>query len=229
MVPSEVINGEAQFISQLDDGSVDCIVFDPPYHDNVAYAELADFFYVWLKRTAGYVYPERFNAHLSEKDPEAIASPARFRNAGTKAMSARELVTADYEGKMAEIFAECRRVIKDDGIMTVMFTHKSTAAWDAMTVALINAGFSITRTWPVKTEAEASIHIKDKAAARSTILLICRPREHNPTPAPWHRVEELIAKAVRDDIRDNLSQADLKPIDLYLSAFGPALRVISEH
>ena len=227
--PSEVINSEAQFISQVHDGSIDCIVFDPPYHDNVAYAELSDFFYVWLKRTAGYVFPEDFTRHLSEKDMEAIASPARFKNAGSSDKSARQQATVDYESKMAEIFAECRRVIKPDGIMTVMFTHKSTTAWDALTVALINAGFSITRTWPVKTEAESSMHIKDKSTARTTILLVCRPRESNPTPEPWHRVEELIANAVQDDIRDNLSQAELRPIDLYLSAFGPALRVISEH
>ena len=226
--PSEVINSEAQFISELDDSSIDCIVFDPPYHDNVSYAELSDFFHVWLKRTAGYVFPEGFTRHLSEKDLEAIASPARFKNTGSSDKSARKQATEDYESKMAEIFAECRRVIKPDGIMTVMFTHKSTTAWDALTVALINAGFSITRTWPVKTEAESSMNIKDRAAARTTILLVCRPREHNPTPEPWHRVEELIANAVQDDIRDNLSQAELRPIDLYLSAFGPALKVISE-
>ena len=130
---------------------------------------------------------------------------------------------------MAEIFVECRRVINPDGIMTVMFTHKSTTAWDALTVALINAGFSITRTWPVKTEAESSMNIKDRAAARTTILLVCRPRQNNPIPEPWHRVEQLIAKEVKGDIETNLSKADLKPIDLYLSAFGPALKVISEH
>ena len=227
--PSQVINGDAQFIAQLDEASIDCIVFDPPYEANVSYAELSDFYYVWLKRTAGHVFPETFTYLLAEKDLEAIASPARFKNSGTKANSARKLATGDYEAKMAQIFAECRRLIKPDGIMTVMFNHKSTTAWDSLTVALINAGFSITRTWPVKTEAESSMHIKDKAAARTTILLVCRPREHNSTPDPWHRVEELIAKAVRDDIRDNLSQAALKPIDLYLSAFGPALKVISEH
>ena len=227
--PSKVFDSEAQFISELGDGSTDCIVFDPPYEANVNYAELSDFFYVWLKRTAGYIFPEHFTRHLSEKDLEAIASPARFKRAGTKADSAKKQATLDYETKMAEIFNECRRVIKPEGIMTVMFTHKSTAAWDALTVGLINAGFSITRTWPVKTEVESSIHIKDRAAARTTILLVCRPREHNPTPEPWHRVEELIANAVRDDIHDNLNQADLKPIDLYLSAFGPALKVISQH
>ena len=226
--PAEVINGDARDLP-LDDASVDCVVFDPPYEENVCYAELSDFFYVWLKRTAGYVFPEDFTDYLTEKDQEAIASPARFKSQAAKGKSAKNLALADYQEKMAEIFAECRRVIKDDGIMTVMFNHKSTAAWDALTVALINAEFAITRTWPVKTEAESSIHIKGKAAARTTILLVCRPREENQFPKPWHEVEQLITQAVQEDIQDNLGQADLRPIDLYLSAFGPALRVISEH
>ena len=230
--PTQVINGDARDLP-LNDESVDCIVFDPPYEENVAYAELSDFFYVWLKRTAGYVFPDDFTHYLTEKDQEAISSPARFKNRATKGKSAKALAQADYQQKMAEIFAECRRVIKDDdkdrGIMTVMFNHKSTAAWDALTVGLIDAGFAITRTWPVKTEPAAALHIKDKAAARTTILLVCRPRAENPFPMPWHEVEALIAQAVREDIRDNLSPADLQPIDLYLSAFGPALRVISEH
>ena len=226
--PAEVIQGDARDLP-LDDDSVDCVVFDPPYEENVCYAELSDFFYVWLKRTAGHVFPDDFTDYLTEKDQEAISSPARFKNQAAKGKSAKTLAIQDYQQKMAEIFAECRRVIKPDGITTVMFNHKSTAAWDALTVALINAKFAITRTWPVKTEAESSIHIKGRAAARTTILLVCRPREENPFPKPWHEVEELIAQAVRDDIRDNLSQAELKPIDLYLSAFGPALRVISEH
>ncbi len=226
--PTEVINGDARDLP-LDDASVDCVVFDPPYEENVCYAELSDFFYVWLKRTAGYVFPEDFTDYLTEKDQEAIASPARFKSQAARGQSARNLALADYQEKMAEIFAECRRVIRDDGIMTVMFNHKSTAAWDALTVALINANFAITRTWPVKTEAESSLHIKDKAAARTTILLVCRPRKENPFPKPWHEVEQLITQAVQEDIQDNLGPAGLRPIDLYLSAFGPALRVISEN
>ncbi len=226
--PAEVIQGDARDLP-LDDASVDCVVFDPPYEENVCYAELSDFFYVWLKRTAGYLFPEHFTDYLTEKDQEAIASPARFKTRAVKGQSVKTLALRDYQEKMGEIFAECRRVIKPDGIMTVMFNHKSTAAWDALTVALIEAGFAITRTWPVKTEAEASLHIKGKAAARTTILLVCRPREKNSFPKPWHEVEELITQAVRDDLRDNLNPADLRPIDLYLSAFGPALRVISEH
>ena len=140
---------------------------DPPYYDNVMYAELSDFFYVWLKRTAGHVFPELFRRKLTDKENEAVANPARFAGQpGAPALAER-----DYRQRMAAIFAECRRVLKADGVMTLMFTHKATGAWDALTTGLIEAGFAITASWPVNTEAEGSLHIKDRAAANSTILI----------------------------------------------------------
>ena len=239
--PTQVITGPAQYIMEVDDASIDCIVFDPPYHNNVSYAELSDFFYVWLKRTAGYVFPEYFTEHLVDKTNEAIASPARFRAKAAEAkaanrkskLSASGLATQDYLAKMREIFEECRRVIKpaeDGGIMTVMFTHKDLSAWDALITALIEAGFNITRVWPIKTEAESSIHIRDKAAARSTMLIVCRPRTQESAdspPRPWHEVEAEIGSAVRADI-PTLAGYNFKPVDIYNAAYGPALRVISE-
>lgn len=226
--PAGVVIGPAQDLD-LPTASIDAIIFDPPYHNNVNYAELSDFFYVWLKRTAGYVFPEFFQPYLTDKVNEAIASPARFREqARGGGAAAGRLATADYQDKMAAIFRECRRVIKPNGIMTVMFTHKSNAAWDAVTIALIAAGFAITRTWPIKTEADSALNIRDRAAARSTILLVCRPQERNPAPEPWHIVESRIAAAVRADI-PRLHSYGLSPVDLYLAAFGPALQVISEN
>jgi putative DNA methylase len=144
---------------------------DPPYGANVMYAELSDFFYVWLKRTAGLVVPELFTRRLADKDAEAVANKAHFK--GQK--GAARLADDDYRVKMEGIFAESRRVLKDDGIMTVMFTHKDTGAWDALAMSLMDAGFVITASWPVNTEASGSLHIKDKAAANSTIFLVCRP------------------------------------------------------
>jgi len=234
---TDVTNGDARLLD-LDDASVDAVVFDPPYHKNVNYAELSDFFYVWLKRTAGYVLDDDlFTEHLTDKVNEAIASPARFKaqanaaNAGRnrrgKRVSADSLATDDYQTKMNEIFQECRRVIKPDGIMVVMFTHRSNDAWNAMSIGLIEAGFNITRTWPVKTEAESSIHIRNKAAARSTILLVCRPAEERK-PKPWHRVARDVADAVRADM-ERLREYELSPVDTYLAAYGPALQVISEN
>ena len=226
--PSTVTLGPAQELD-IPSGSVDAVVFDPPYHSNVNYAELSDFFYVWLKRTVGYVYPDLCQQYLSDKVNEAIASPARFKSrAASRSKSAGKLATEDYHAKMLEIFAECKRVVKPDGVMTVMFTHKANDAWDAMITALIESGFQITRTWPVKTEAEASLHIRGKAAARTTILLVCRPMDPNPAPKPWHEVERQIESAVREDI-ERLRTYGLKPIDMYIAAFGPALQVISEH
>ena len=226
----------------LDDASIDCIIFDPPYHNNVNYAELSDFYYVWLKRTAGYVFPEYFTDHLTDKANEAIASPARFREQAAKAkaadrkskLSASKLATQDYLDKMREIFDECRRVIKpssDGGIMTVMFTHKDLSAWDALITALIEAGFNITRVWPIKTEAESSMHIRGKSAARSTMLIVCRPRvadSQGTPPRPWHEVEAEISYGVREDI-PTLASYNFKPVDIYTAAYGPALRVISEN
>ena len=231
-----VIHGDARMLD-LDDESVDAVVFDPPYHNNVNYAELSDFYYVWLKRTAGYVLDEDlFTDHLTDKVNEAIASPARFKQqaraanagrTGRRKVSASALATDDYQAKMDEIFRECRRVIKPDGIMVVMFTHRSNDAWNAMTIGLVEAGFNITRTWPVKTEAESSMHIRNKAAARSTILLVCRPAGRR-TPKPWHQVAQDIASAVRTDVA-RLQDYDLSPVDTYLAAYGPALQVISEN
>ena len=227
--PSVVTVSPAQDLD-MPTSSVDAIVFDPPYHDNVSYADLSDFFYVWLKRTAGYVYPDLCRAYLSDKVNEAIANPARFRDAAakTEGKTPRNLATEDYESKMAVIFAECRRVIKEDGVMTVMFTHKSADAWDALITALIESEFRITRTWPVKTEAETSLPISGKASARSTILLVCRPMSRNRAPKAWHEVESIIEREVREDI-ERIGAFGLKPVDMYLAAFGPALRVISEH
>ena len=159
-------------LDHLGDASIDLVVMDPPCYDNVMYAELSDFFYVWLKRTAGHVFPELFRRQLTDRENQAVANPAKYR--GEK--GARALAGQDYQERMAAIFAECRRVLKPDGIMTLMFTHKATGAWDALTKGLMESGFVITASWPINTEAEGSLHIKDKASANSTVFLVCRPR-----------------------------------------------------
>ena len=211
----------------LPDGSVDCIVMDPPYYDNVMYAELSDFFYVWLKRTAGLLYPELFTSYLTDKDREAVANPAKF--AGQK--GAKRLAHLDYQRRMARIFAEMRRVLKPGGIMTVMFTHKAKDAWDALATGLIQAGFVITASWPVHTEAEGSLHIREKSAAKSTIFLVCRLREDAPARGEevfWEDVEPEVRRVVREKVRE-FQEAGLAGIDLYLACFGPALEIFSRH
>ena len=214
-------------LDHLEDASVDVVVMDPPYYDNVMYAELSDFFYVWLKRTAGHVMPELFRMALTDKEHEAVANPSKFK--GQKGAGA--LAGRDYQERMAAIFVECRRVLKPNGIMTLMFTHKATGAWDALTKGLMEAGFSITASWPINTESAGSLHIKDKAAANSTIFLACRPRAVQQSDAPvsyWEDVEPLVAEAVRLRIEE-FQKAGIGGVDLYLASFGPALQKFSEH
>ena len=214
-------------LDHIGDGTIDAVVMDPPYYDNVMYAELSDFFYVWLKRTAGHVFPELFRRHLTDKDNEAVANAARFQ--GEK--GARALAGRDYQERMASIFAECRRVLKPDGIMTLMFTHKATGAWDALTKGLMEAGFAITASWPINTEAEGSLHIQNKAAANSTVFLVCRPhgsRDDSGEVVYWEDVEPRVAHAVRERIGE-FQEAGIAGVDLYLASFGPALEEFSRH
>lgn len=214
-------------LDHITDASIDCVVMDPPYYDNVMYAELADFFYVWLKRTAGYVYPELFRRQLTDKENEAVANPAHFKSEkGAKVLAGRE-----YQNRMAMIFAEMRRILKPNGIMTLMFTHKATGAWDALTKGLMEASFTITASWPINTEAESSLHIKDKAAANSTIFLVCRPHSasgEKRNAMYWEDVEPLVARAVRANVQ-RFREAGIGGVDLYLACFGPALEEFSKH
>ena len=220
-------------LDHLADGSIDAVVMDPPYYDNVMYAELSDFFYVWLKRTAGYVFPDLFRRQLTDKENEAVANPAKF--SGEK--GAHALAGRDYQERMAAIFAECRRVLKPNGIMTLMFTHKATGAWDALTTGLMEAGFAITASWPINTEAGGSLHIRDKAAANSTVFLACRPRSLEEVTSEsvedyehryWEDVEPLVAGAVAKRVEE-FQRAGISGVDLFLAAFGPALEEFSRH
>ena len=225
--PISVTCKSGDSLDHIPDGSVDAVVMDPPYYDNVMYAELSDFFYVWLKRTAGHVFPELFRRLLTDKDGEAVANPMRFRGKP----GATALAGLDYQDRMAAIFAECRRVLKPQGILTLMFTHKATGAWDALTKGLIEAGFVITASWPINTESPGSLHIKDKAAANSTVFLACRPREERSDSAEtvyWEDVEPKVALAVRKRVAEFQANG-IRGVDLYLACFGPALEEFSRH
>jgi adenine-specific DNA methylase len=225
--PVTITCASGDALAHIADASVDVVVMDPPYYDNVMYAELSDFFYVWLKRTAGQVVPDLFTRRLTDKDREAVANPAKF--AGEK--GAKALANRDYQSRMARIFEECRRVLAPNGIMTLMFTHKATGAWDALTKGLMEAGFVITASWPINTEAEGSLHIKDKSAANSTIFLVCRPRDAMPADGAaeyWEDVEPLVARAVRRRVEE-FQKAGIGGVDLYLACFGPALEEFSRH
>lgn len=226
--PLTISNDTGAHLSQVADASVDLVCMDPPYYNNVQYAELSDFFYVWQRRTLRDLYPALFGRRLTDKDAEAIANP--FRDGGP------ETAKATYERLMGDIFRECRRTLKDDGLFTLMFTHKSQDAWETLTRSLIDAGWIISACFPVESEGENSMHQRDLAAAASSIFIACRKRPSRPSDdlTLWESafgqfgVRHQIEAAVRQGLADFVP-LKLNPVDEMVASYGKALQVLSTH
>ena len=201
------------------------VCIDPPYYDNVMYGELSDFFGVWEQHTVGKVWPDLMPGGLADTTNEAVTNVARFETFGRRK---KELANADYQAKMQAIFAECQRILRPDGVLTVMFTHKKAEAWDTLGMALMEAGFEIGTSWPVNTESEQSLHQAKKNSAASTIMLVCRQR---PDREPGQAVffEDLLPdiKAAARDAVARFEADGIAGVDLLLSTYGPVLSVIS--
>ena len=222
----KIINGTAVFMEGVAEQSVDLVCMDPPYYNNVQYAELSDYFYVLQKRTLKSLFPEISWPRLTDKKEEAVANPARDG-------SPKE-AKAEYERLMGEIFSECRRVVKDDGLMTLMFTHKAQDAWETLVRSLVQSGWVITSTAPVESEGKKGLHQKDLAAAASTIFISCRKREiKNQQATFWSGlggsgVQHQIRSAVEQGL-DEFRPLKLNPVDQMIACYGRALQVLSEN
>jgi adenine-specific DNA methylase len=228
-IPVEISLGSATNLSHLPDKSTTAIVVDPPYADNVQYSELADFFYVWLKRTQGHRRPEWFSTYLCDHDQEAVVNVSRHREGNGKTKDAKTKANIFYQNLMTESFEEFRRILRDDGVLTVMFTHKKQEAWEALFTSLIRAGFSIMATWPVKTESEHSLHQARKNAAQSTVLLVARKRATGADVGYFDsNMKEQIRRKARESA-ERLQKEGLNPVDQLVGSFGPAMEVYSRY
>jgi putative DNA methylase len=225
----EISLGSATSLPHVADGAMTAVVVDPPYDDNVQYSELADFFYVWLKRTQGHRRPEWFSTYPCEHDQEAVVNASWFKAKHKKAADAKLEARQFYRKLMTETFAECRRILRDDGVLTVMFTHKKQEAWEALFASLIHGGFTIHATWPVKTESEHSLHQAKKNAAQSTVILVARKR---PAGAGVGYFRQDMKQAIRQKARataERLKAEGLNPVDQLVGSFGPAMEVYSQY
>lgn len=221
-----ISNCSAQVIPKLSNKSVRLICVDPPYYDNVQYAECSDFFFVWLKRSLAGTHNDLFQGlDQVPKDEEAVANSARFEYSRSKR---HELAGRDYENKMMACFREMHRVLSDDGVLSVMFTHKQVQAWDTLGSALIGSGFQIDTSLPVHTEFDNSLHQAKKSSAASTILLVCRKRERAGSSVWWDDLKARVREAARHKAAEFENQG-IRGVDLYISTFGPVLSIISEN
>ncbi len=230
-----VLRGSAVDVA-VASGSVDAVITDPPYYDNVMYAELSDFFYVWLKRSLAKTWPQFCDLQLADKYGEAVANPSLFKDVATHTgrgkraegtSTAAELASAHYEDLLTQSFREAHRALTDQGVLNVMFTHKRVDAWDTLGAALLNSGFAITSSWPIATESENSLHQAKKNSAQSTILLNCHKRG-TTMPAYWADIRQEVAQAAVDAVA-RFSGHGLKGVDLTLATYGPVLAVLSRN
>ena len=216
--PATVTRGSATALP-WPDASFDAVVTDPPYYDNVGYGILSDFFYVWLKRTIGYLYSEHFATEGTPKKNEAVADPVRHDGSKEKARAA-------YEQMMAQAFAEANRVLKPGGQMTVVYAHKTTLGWSTLVDALRGAGFTVTEAWPLDTEMKSRLIAMETASLASSIFLVARKREGAETGSYEDEVRPELEKIVRERV-DSLWKMGITGADLVIAAVGAGLRAFT--
>lgn len=229
---SEITCADAADLTKYwDSESIDVAVVDPPYYSSIMYAELSDVFYVLQKQYLGDVHSELFTSKLTNKDDEAVANPSRFDELADGDQSRKELSDKHYEQKMQDIFAEIHELLNPKGIITVMFTHRDMDAWDTLTTAFINAGFTVTATHPIKTEMSDRIGMQGKASADSSIFLVGRKRTTglSDDSTLWNEIKRDIRVAAETEASDVLNSGyNVSKVDTIISAYGPTLKKYAE-
>jgi putative DNA methylase len=219
--PGTVRQGSATAIP-LPDQSVPYVVTDPPYYDAVPYASLSDFCYVWLRRMLHDLHPDLFRWPLTPKAEECIMDP------GPPPPGEPEKTKEFFETTMERALAECRRVLRPDGVAVVLFAHKGTAGWEALLNALLRAGWTVTNSWPIETERGARMRAKNSAVLASSVFLVCRPRDKGASVGDWWPVlEEMRCKVAAWLPR--LEQEGIHGADAIFACIGPALEVYSRY
>jgi putative DNA methylase len=211
--------------SSLPDESVSVWFTDPPYYDAIPYSDLSDFFLVWLKRT--------LPGHPLLHDPFDPANPLspNLQEAvqdETKKVNGKPKDRAFFEATMAKSFTEGRRVLREDGIGSVVFAHKTTEGWEALLSGMIRGGWTITGSWPIATEMGHRLRARESAALATSVHLVCRPRPEDAPVGDWGHVLRDLPTRVRDWM-DRLQAEGVRGADLVFACIGPALEIFSRY
>jgi putative DNA methylase len=196
---------------------------DPPYYDAIPYADLADFFFVWLKRSL-----PRQPLLCDPFDPANPLTPKRREAVQdeTKRDNGRAKGRAWFEEIMARAFAEGRRVLHEDGIGSVVFAHKTTEGWEALLSGMIQGGWIITGSWPIVTERSGRPRAHGSAALATSVHLVCRPRPDDAPVGDWADVLRELPNRVGDWM-ERLQVEGVRGADLVFACIGPALEIFS--
>jgi putative DNA methylase len=241
VVQERITNNQGQ-VSQHDatakhinDTSHKLISTDPPYYDNIGYADLADFFYVWLRRSLGSIYPTICSTLLVPKAQELVATPYRFDGNKQKAQTF-------FEEGLGKAFNRMHEISHADYPLTVYYAFKqaetdqkgksdesvASTGWETMLEGLIKADFSINGTWPMRSELSNRMLASGTNALASSIVLVCRPR---PTDAPKITRRQFLTELKRELPRalKTLQQGNIAPVDLAQASIGPGMAVFSKY
>lgn len=204
----------------LNSDSCDLVVTDPPYGNSIAYADLSDFFYVWLKRSLGDVLPNMFTTPQTPKDKEATSH--KHRHEGSQARA-----NTHYRGLLTEAFTECLRVTKHPKLISVMFAHQSTEAWTALISAMFDSGLCPTATWPIATEMPNTALALGTASLETSVTVVCHPRVIG-NAASLRTVRREIEKAVAEAVKRFWAYG-FRGADLLVACYGPAVGVFGKY
>src|SRR5581483_8475182 len=204
----------------LPEESVDVIFTDPPYANQIPYAHLSDFFYGWLRLGLRNRLPQAFAALETEKARELTEN----RAVSDGGIHDREW----YENRMKEAFSQMKRIIREDGVGSVVFAHKETDRWEALVSALVDAGWRTTGSWPIATERKQRMRGQGYAALETSVHLVCRPRSDDAPVGDWGEVLRELPKRVGDWM-ERLQAEGIRGADLVFACIGPALEVFSRY
>jgi ribA/ribD-fused uncharacterized protein len=209
----------------LPDMSAALLFTDPPYYDSVPYADLSDYFFVWLKRALPkhpfVVDPFDPNNELTPKAQECVWNRAHLVDG--KAKDARF-----FEECTASAFTEGRRVLREEGVGCVIFAHKTTEGWEALLSGMVRGGLVVLASWPILTERGGRMLARDTAALAASVHLVCRPRSYDAPIGDWGDVLRELPKRIGDWMQ-RLQGEGIRGADLVFACIGPALEIFSRY
>lgn len=224
----------SQHDAQTDSGLHDIVISsDPPYYDNIGYADLADFFYIWMRQSLKKTYQSLFSTIQVPKKEELVATPYRFNGSKKEAQdffehgmlaACKQMHAAAREDVPVTIYYAYKQSDSDDGSDGV----QASTGWETMLSAIINAGFAITGTWPVRTERSNRTVALDTNALASSIVLVCRKRPASATACPRRNFLMELKKELRSSLK-TLQASNIAPVDMAQAAIGPGMAVYSRY
>jgi len=227
--PAKITQESAMSLSYQDD-YFDAVFTDPPYYDNIPYSLISDFFYVWLKRSVGHLYPELFSTPLTPKSDEAVATVNLVRGLD-KNLAKRSIKSikdkGDFEQMLSRSFVEMHRVLRQDGIAVIVYSHKSTEGWETLINSILDSGLVITGAWPINTEMKERMTAKETAALSSSIYMVARKIAREEIGF-YRDVKKGLSKHVRAKLQDLWGQG-ISGADFFISAIGASIEIFGRY